>query len=51
MSDRTWETETSRGDAAITNPGVTHDRTNEGYKDECRKALTDSEPKTKMRNW
>lgn len=40
--NRTWEI--SQGDAADIPAGITHNRTNEDYNNQCRQALTDSEP-------
>ncbi len=44
MSERTWELQSPKSDAALVDPGVTFDRTTEEYKEECRKALRDSTP-------
>lgn len=39
MSERTWEIQDPKGDAALVDPGPTFDRTNEEYKAKARKAL------------
>lgn len=44
MSDRTWETQNPRGDAALIDPGPTHNRTNEDYNKKCREVLAKSDP-------
>lgn len=50
MSERTWESNGGKGDAADIDPGVTHNRTNEEYNRECREALEKSDP-GKIREW
>lgn len=39
MSKRTWEHQDPRSDAALVDPGITFNRTNEDYNAEARKSL------------
>lgn len=48
MAKRTFETQDRKGDAALIDPGPTHNRTNDQYNDACRKTL-DFDPGS-MRN-
>lgn len=44
MNKRTWEHQDPWSDAALVDPGITFDRTNDEYNQGCRDALIDSDP-------